>query len=511
MEILFTVTALFSAIPRLFFDFTSALSYRVFNNRFSYIVNRLLCVLLMSFSQVVASNDISLPDLGGASGGLVSNTQEKEIGQDWLRVYRSQVRTSSDSLLQDYTEQLVSRLAKHSDLELQSFDVLVVPNGSINAFAVPGGVIGVHTGLFAQAQTEDQFATVMAHELAHLSQRHFARQVEQQQNQSVAVMATQLAALVLAATAGADAGLAAMTVGQAAAIDQRLRYSRQYEQEADRVGMRTLTEAGFDPYASAEMFEIMLRATRYTRRPPEFLLTHPVTEKRIADTRNRAQKFKQQPREHNEYFHLIRTRARLMHDESPQASIKRFQAELDGEHISANATRYGLSLAYLKASRFDDAKRTLEPLLASSEQPIIYGLLAAEIDTANEQYQQATARLEALLKEHPHHYPLQMSYAETLMKAGRFTESERQLELLSRQRTNDHHVWYLLAEVYGLAGNTIGVHQARAEYFVLSGVFDKARRHINHALKLVDDNYPLTARLEERLRQIQRMQQQSRL
>ena len=250
--------------------------------------------------------DIALPELGDTSSAYVSPQQERRIGQAWLRMFRSQVRTVSDPLLEDYLEHVVFDLAAHSQLSDAHLTVVVVDNPTINAFAVPGGVVGIHDGLLLYAKHEDELASVIGHELAHLSQRHFARSVEEAKRNAVPNMLALLTSLVIAATAGGDAGMAAITPSHAAIQQQQLRFSRSHEREADRIGMLTLVNAGYDANGMPRMFSRMLESMRYnTRRPPEFLLSHPVTESRVADAQNRARNYPDQGRQDSEDFGLM--------------------------------------------------------------------------------------------------------------------------------------------------------------------------------------------------------------
>ena len=196
----------------------------------------------------------------------------------------------------------------------------------MNAFAVPGGVVGIHTGLFAFAENEDEMVSVLAHELAHLSQRHFARGLEARRSSSMVSLAGLLAGLVVAATVGGDAGMAAMSASQAYALESQLRYSRSNEQEADRIGLQTMERSGRDPSAAGDMFETLLSKTRYSgTRIPEFLLTHPVTEKRIADARGRSiGASRRHYIEHPDYY-LMQARAIVAMDSSAKISITKFQ------------------------------------------------------------------------------------------------------------------------------------------------------------------------------------------
>lgn len=459
----------------------------------------------------VTANEYNLPRLGDASSAIISPQQERKLGQSWLRAFRSQVPAYSDPLMYSYVSDLLTRLAQHSQLQDPELELVLVKNPSMNAFAVPGGVIGVHTGLFVYAESEGQLASVLAHELAHLSQRHYARSLEKQQQSALPTMAALLASLVLAATAGGDAGLAAMTATQAVALDAQLRFSRQNEQEADRIGMQTMVEAGEDPYAVSAMFERMLQATRYTQKPPEFLLTHPVTERRVADAMNRARKYPQKQTEDSLDFHLVRVRALMLHDNTAQDSVKRFAAEMEGESLNRTASRYGLVLALTKAHQLDRARETLAPLLQKYPEKDVFILADAAIDKTAGNTDAAIATLELQLKHLPNHHAYNVAYAETLMEAGRYARAEEVLIQHVKRQPDNEYLWYLLAEVHGLAGNILGVHEARAQYYVLNGVFDKAIIQLENALKLTANNYQKTAILQEKLRQVRGLQDERKL
>src|SRR5690606_26573750 len=348
------------------------------------------------------------------------------------------------------------------------------------------------------------------HELAHLSQRHYARRLEQQKNMAVPFYTAMLASLVLLATSSShtnDAGMAALATTQALALDAQLRFSRQNEQEADRIGMQTMVQAGLDPYAAAEMFEEMLRGSRYGRRPPEFLLTHPVSESRVADAYNRAMQYPRKPQADNPEYQLMRARIRAASEETPQQAIRRFKGELDGDTQSRYASRYGLTLAYLLAHEDDNAREALAPLLEQEPDRLTYQIMASDIEVAAGNYQDGIATLEALLERHPDSHPARIRYAQALMNAGQYPRPAEVLERHSRQRPNDDYVWYLLAEVNGLAGNILGVHEARAEYFILNGIFDRAQIQLRNALKHAEGNHYRTAILQERIKYVEHQQQ----
>ncbi len=450
------------------------------------------------------SSELKIPDLGDASSSMFSSQQEYQLGRGWLMAFRNQAPVISDPLLTDYLEYLIYNLASYSQLKDRRLELVVVDNKSMNAFAVPGGVVGVHNGMFLYAQNEDQMASVLSHELAHLSQRHFARSVEKQKGSSITNLAALLGALVIAATAGGDAGMAAIMATQAAAMEAQLRYSRQNEQEADRIGMLTMVNADLDPMSVATMFEQMQRSSRYYSRPPEFLLTHPVTERRISDARGRAIRYpKRQPKDNFEY-HLMQARVQFYFEKNVNASIKRFRTEIKDDPKYANAHRYGLVLALTEAVRLEEAQRELDLLLENDPDRITYLVAQSELWVAAGKPRQAIALLERQLEYNPDNYPLTMSYYQALLRAGDKKGAEAVLTAQSERRPTDPQLWYELAEIRGLTGDIIGLHQARAEYFVLMGQPDQAIRQLNYALQTVGDDHTEAARLKQRIAEIQR-------
>ena len=451
---------------------------------------------------------IDLPELGDSSSTRFSLGQEYRLGRAWLRAFRGQVKTVSDPLLQEYVEALTYRLAVHSELKDRRLELVIVDNPAINAFAVPGGVLGINNGLILQAQTEAQFASVMAHELGHLSQRHFARSVEAQKRSTLPTLAGLLAGVIIAASGGGDAGLAAITATQAAALQNRLRYSRLHEQEADRAGMETLVRANIDPNAAAGMFEVMQKQYRYLTKPPEFLLTHPITENRISDARSRARQYPRNIYTDSTEFQLMRARVEFGFINNSKEAVKRFTTRLNKDSRHPVADQYGLVLALTANYQFDEAQQRLNTLRKASPRSISLIVAQAELDMASGKYPNAIKLLNEALANSPGNHPLTMTMARALLLANQAHRAEALLIKHSQRKPNDPSVWYLLAEVHGLAGDVVGVHQARAEYFVLIGVLDKAVKQLGYALPMVKRDHTTYARIEERVRQIRRLREE---
>ena len=406
--------------------------------------------------------------------------------------------------MQDYIEELTYHLATHSELKDRRLDMVVVNNKSINAFAVPGGVIGVHNGLLLQAETEAQFASVLSHELAHLSQRHFARSIENAKRSTIPNLAGLLAGLLIAATTGSDAGLAVLTATQAASLQNQLRYSRLHEQEADREGMQIMTRANMDPYAAAGMFEKMQQAIRYNaNRPPEFLLTHPITESRISDTRNRARQYPRKMYTDNLRFQLMQARIDFSFANSNANAEKTFRARLASRAENTEAQQYGLVLALMANRKYSEASTLLTTLRKGNKKEISYLIAEADLAVAQNNYQKAITLLENFLDISPNNHPATMSLANALLKNNQPHRAEVLLKTHVQQRSNDPYIWFLLAETHGLAGNIVGVHQARAEYFVLNGALDSAIKQLGYALPLVKDDHLTSIKVKTRISQIQ--------
>ncbi len=476
-------------------------------------LHRLLQLLILTCSVgPVCAETPNLPTLGDRTSGLVSMQQERALGQAFLRALRSQVPTIDDPLLQEYVEHLSYELALNSELQDRRLDIIILDADPINAFAAPGGIIGVHDGLFNHAQTKQEFAAILSHELAHLSQRHYARQGEAGRQASLPSIAGLLAGVMILAAGGGEAGMAAITAGQALSQNQMLQYSRSRESEADRVGIRTLAKAGMDPQAMAYMFERLSRATRFQgERIPEFLRTHPVTKDRIADSYNQAAQYPRVEIKPDLDYQLMRARVQVATARTAADAIARMRAGIDdADPARRAAAQYGLALALTQSGQLDRAAWQLNSLMDEYPGKIAFILAEADrLDQAN-QLEAALKTLSRALTITPGNYPLTMAYADILLKNGRASDAEGVLVELTSTRPNDVNLWYQLAEASGLANNIIGVHEARAEYFVLVGNLDQAITQLGYALPLVEENFQRRARIRTRIEEIHELRKEQR-
>ncbi|MFW6093861.1 MAG: M48 family metalloprotease [Pseudomonadota bacterium] len=453
--------------------------------------------LIMPVRADVAPSE--LPRLGDGASRLISPAMEREIGNQFLKQLHAALPTVDDPLLKYWVTWHTADLAQHADLRENVMQVVLVDQEDINAFAAPGGVIGINLGLLLAAEDVHEYSSVIAHELAHLSQRHFARGVEEQRAQTLPTLASLIAAIMVGAVGGSDAGMAAVSAAQAAAQSNQLRYSRSREQEADRIGLNTMISAGLDPRGMSRMFERMQRAYRFTRRPPEFLLTHPLSESRIADARQQVQQYPDRAYDESQDYALMRARAAVHFADTPQAAVKRFEKAVRDDPDSA-AARYGLALALSRTGEHQEALALADALFTEDPQKILYIGAYGELLIAAGELEQAETLLARHLELNPDNAPLAMLYADVLTEQKNYDEAEDVLARQSRLRSDEVDVWYQLAEVSGLAGNTIGVHRARAEYFALHGAYQKAIQHLQYARRLADTaDTQLIARLDQRI------------
>lgn len=472
-----------------------------------------LCLVLVMvalfFIAPTSKADVELPSIGENSAGLISPSQEYALGRKALRQYRAYFPLAQDPYFEAYIDNLLDNMVVHSGLPDQPLSLLVINDKNLNAFAAPGGIVGVNTGTFLIAQNEQQLASILAHELAHLSQRHYARRVAYQKSRAPLNWASMLAGLLILASGNADAGIAAVSVAQAQSTSGLLAFSRDMEREADRVGINTMVNAGYDPHAMPAMFEQLLRSSRYRAKIPEFLLTHPVTESRISDAKNRTQNFPLRQYAQDDNFQILKARAILLHEASAQFAVKRFTSELNGITLSQLAARYGLVHALIANNRPEDALKEFEPLAKKYNHLLPVRITKADIYAASERYDLALDILKRELAVTPNNHILNIRYAEVLMEATQYELGESVLKAHVKRHPENAYVWYLLAETHGLAGNILDVHKARAEYFILLGIYEKAEIQLRNALQLVGEDKYDKSRLEQRLAYVRKLKKES--
>src|SRR5690554_4437195 len=371
-----------------------------------------LALTMAVISPATRAQSSDLPSIGG-SGGLISGQMEADIGQQVMASIRRSAPQLQDPLVYDYLSAIIYRLVPSAPLDNRDLKLVLIDSPAINAFAVPGGVVGVNGGLFLNAATEQQFASVLAHELAHLSQRHFARRMQQQETSAPLTLAGMIAGIVLSAVTQSDIGIAAIAGTQAMAVQNMLAYSRSHEQEADRVGLDILATAGMDPRGMPEMFEIMMRQNRLQgNNMPEYLSTHPLTQSRVADTRNRAEQYPDDRVRDGQEYHLVRSRLQVHYAQSPEIAIETLEAYLNRDDAQRNdAIRYGLAVAYHEARQYQKAENILRELLENNPGRITFQVSLAETLISQGRHTDARELLAGALTRNPRNYPISMMLA----------------------------------------------------------------------------------------------------
>lgn len=456
----------------------------------------LLALLIFSLSSLTSRADAILPDIGGSGYSVISQQQEYQLGQAWARMLRGSSRIYQDAIVSQYVEELTWSLVTHSQLSDRRLEIIVLDNSAINAFAAPGGIIGVHTGLLLTAQNEAQLASVLSHELAHLSQRHFAAQLEEQQRNKPLFLASLLGSILIAA-ADSQAGVAAIQASLGASASSKLSFSRQNEREADYIGMQTLTSAGYSPHEMAGMFSQLQQAARFSKVPPEFLLTHPVTQSRISDALNRAYSFKGKAKKQNSIdFNVAKARIQVNYAKDLDALITSYQDQLAKRNN--DSVKYALAYAALKNDKLTLARQQMDSFSRPFKASLSSKLLTAELHTAEEDYEKANKILTSLRAVYPGNHAVSFIYAQNLLRLNQPRKASGVYRDLVENNPSDSRAWYLLAESYGLEGNIVGLHEARIEFFLLTANIDKALQQVDFALKEPDLTPNEKARLQQR-------------
>jgi len=461
----------------------------------------LLAMVAMFASRAMAQ---TLPDLGDGSGGILPPVVERKIGESIVREIRQRDPTYlDDPEIVDYLNELGVRLSAAIPGGRQDFEFIVIRDNSINAFALPGGFIGTHTGLLLASESESEVASVLAHEMAHVTQRHIARMLGAQQQVQLPAMIAIAAALLLGGSRP-DLAQAAAMAAQGAAVQAQLGYSRDYEREADRIGFQTLSAAGFDTHAMGAFFEKMQRYTRILDdgTVPSYLRTHPVTTERIADAQARAAN--QPYRQHLDAaeYHLVRAKLRAESGEARDA-VTHFRAAVrDRRFASGPAASYGLAVALLRANQPHEAAAELERVRAAGTSSPMLASLTARVRQALGDAAGALAVLRDGVARWPHRRALAYAYVEALNGAGRQEDALSQVSAQLRLYPRDPALHELRAKTYAALGKRLQQHQAQAEVYVLRGSLPAAIEQLQLAQSAGDGNFYELSAVDARLKEL---------
>lgn len=454
-------------------------------NTFSFLA--FFCSLIL-FSQ---DKTIELPLIGDRLSGAVSETEEEILGRQFLRDLKRETDILYDPIVQEWTELFIYKIGENSKVSKKTFEILLIRDNNLNAFAAPGGIIGVNAGLFKYADNEAQFASVVAHELAHLSQRHFARQILENSDRSNASLATVLASIVVAVATQAPA---AVIGAQGLLASQRLRFSRLYETEADREGFITLENSGYDTSEMAEMFKNMQELRRLSGdTPPEFLLTHPVTTRRITESRERARENPQDGTVDSFNFRLIKNRVKYLMTDN--LSIRAFEKEIG----DTDDDKYFRALIEMKKLNFSKSIEILSGLEEKYPDNLIIKTTIAEVYTESGNVRKSKDYTKKLLSVSLGNYPLSYNLANAFIQEEDYVAAEGVLEDIKFYRPVDINLLRDLSEVQKLSNNMLGYHLTNSEFLFYSGRYEEALMDLQEARRIARNNFKIREIITERI------------
>ena len=491
-------------------------------------IRHIIFILLLSLAKNIFANE--LPDLGDVSQDSISPYEERQLGLQIMSQIRADPSYLDDAEIDGYLTNLGYKLISGSNEAQpdQAFEFFALRDPSINAFALPGGFMGFNSGLILTAKSESELAGVMAHEISHVTQKHLARMIAGQKYAMLTSLAS-LALAILAARANPDAGQAVLATTQAAAIQSQLNYTRAHEKEADRIGLRVLVKAGFDPSGMSTFFGRLQRAGRFQENgAPSYLRTHPLTYERIADIENRTQNMSYKQVPDSIEFQLVRAKLRASEGESRYA-IKYFDSNLrEKRYSNETAERYGLISALLREGNNTRANKELTLLYESPhfgtmskmkdnhllgetiriERKALHAsamieTLAARVKLSVGQHTEALEIYKTALRIYPSHRALIYDYAAALLHNGYKDEA---LKFTSQQlqfTPNDIRLYKLQAQGYEAIGNNMLQHRAQAEAYIRQGNLLAAIDQLKTALKTKDGDFYDTSSVEARLKELQ--------
>jgi len=473
-----------------------------------------LTTVLVSLGSVAQSERVALPDMGASADTILSRKEEEEYAKALVRQMRAYEVLNEDPLITAYFEDMGFRLVAHSDRPDKPFIFTVIDQPVVNAFAAPGGVVALYTGLILAADTEDEVAGVLSHEIAHITQQHLYRAVENAQSMSIP-LALAMLGLVLAGGGSGESIQGALMSGAAAAQQAQINFTRQNETEADRIGIQTLAAAGYDPHGMGQFFEKLSHITRAMGEgPPEYLRTHPVTTSRIAEAYDRAQNLPAPPPSDERDFYLMQTRLRATGEDYPDTALKylRFQKQRDDlTEAQRDALDYGIAICLQRKGEFDDARKLLVKLM-DGNQHLAYDVQLADLEVESGHVDEALQRLSGLYQNFPGNHAIAMAYSNALLHDNQPERAETASVVLRQQlltHPDDPTLYTLYARASNTAGDNVRAEEAMAESYFLRGGTPEAIKHLQELARRDDLDYYERARITARLNELQIQQVKS--
>ncbi|WKE66883.1 M48 family metalloprotease [Gallaecimonas kandeliae] len=464
------------------------------------IIATLLSLSIAAPLPTMASSD--LPQIGTAGLSVLSLEKEESLGELYTYQLRSQAPMVLDPLVTEYVQALGHKLVAHADNVNYPFDFMVLQVNDLNAFAYFGGHVAIFTGIITEADSEDELASVMAHEIAHVTQRHLARKMEQSKENLPLTLAG-IAASILVGIANPEAGMAGLQASIAANQQFSTNYTRSNEAEADRVGFRTLYKAGFDPRAMADFFDKLVAKYRFVRKPPEFLLDHPLTESRVAEARDRAFQYPKVNNPPSLDFALVKMLIRANYGDEPEKVRARLENELKKkDYAFEEAVRYGIALTDLQLDKNEEALATAEALIKKAPHNLFYKVLKVDSLIGLNRAEEAAHFIEPEAEIRPNSPVVALNLANAWIHAEKGEEAIKVLEPFLYIHPEDPLGMDMMVQAQALAKHNGAREAWQAEQMAYHGAFDRAITYFNRAYQAYGDNVIEQRRIEGRIAQL---------
>ncbi len=481
---------------------------------FDRILVLLACVALAPIG--TAQETIELPDFGDSAGSVISPEKERKIGDEFMRQAWKHAPIVSDEEVEDYIRELGESMSDLTDY-FKEFNFMVIDSPAINAFAVPGGFVAFYAGLILQTQSEAELASVMAHEISHVTQRHGARMLEAASQINVPMIVATIGAIALA-VADPQAGSAALMATQAAAAQYQINFTRGNEKEADSIGIRLMSEAGYDTEKMAVFFERMQRANRYSdpKHIPEYLRTHPITVNRIAEARSRAETVKPNiVREDSYKYYLVKTKLLVRSARDPAHARKFFEEALrNGDYAQEEIARYGYALALTETGDYEQARVELLKLMTDYPTLIPFRIAAGQLEKSARNFEGSLEHFELAFELEPENRAAVYGYINALLLVERAGDAKKLLRSYGLSDRRDPKFYKMLAEAEVKLGEKANSHYTLSEYYLSVGEFPHAAEQLRLARATPGlSNYQrqkIVARLDEVEGTIQKLEKEKR-
>lgn len=452
------------------------------------------------------SFDLSLPELGDVSQTVLTPLDERRIGEQIMRDVSTSDEVVQDVEIIDYLNNLGNRLVSASSDKQQKFNFFVVQDNSINAFAMPGGVVGVHTGLILATNSESELASVLGHEIGHVTQHHMARMLASQKYDTFKNIAG-IALALLVARANPDLASGALTTASAVGIQNQLDYTRDHEREADRVGLQILDSGGFDVRAMPAFFTTLQRGTRFAEgSAPSFLRTHPLTSERIADVTNRVSQMTYRQVPDSVEFQYVRAKL-IANNGSADTNIQVFEQNIrEHKYTNEAAEHYGLAVAYLRKAALPQAEKEVAWLKKNAPQHAMIENLSARLQVVENNPQQAAKQYAAALKLYPDNRALIYGFADHFLA---IKQADNAIKLIKEKQglyPNDAQFYDVLAKAYTMQNKLLLSYQAQGEAYFRKYDLARAIEQMELAVKANDGDFYQKSIVEARLTELRRIQ-----